>query len=131
MLRTLFLLRYISEPHLREQITASTNKVESYHRLAQWCPFGGEEGALLGDDPEELEKTLKYNQVLTTAVLIQNVVDQTRVVRDLKADGYPVTPEGVAFLSPYLTRHIRRFGDYVIDLEGAPLPEDGDSALVL
>jgi hypothetical protein len=35
---------------LREQITASTNKVESYHRFAKWLFFGGE-GLLLEVHP--------------------------------------------------------------------------------
>jgi Tn3 transposase DDE domain len=34
----------------------------------------------------------------------------------LMAEGYPVKREDVAALSPYLTRHIKRFGDYFVDL---------------
>jgi hypothetical protein len=33
-----------------------------------------------------------------------------------------VHPEDVAALSPYLTHHIRRFGDYVLDLSPPPDP---------
>ena len=29
-------------------------------------------------------------------------------------------------LSPYLTRHIKRFGDYMNDLENIPQPIEGD-----
>lgn len=29
-------------------------------------------------------------------------------------------------LSPNLTKHIKRFGDYVIDLENIPQPIEGD-----
>ena len=32
------------------------------------------------------------------------------------AEGLPVRGEDVAALSPYITRHILRFGDYVLDL---------------
>mgnify|MGYP003623146277 CR=1 FL=1 len=62
---------------MREQITASTSKVEAYHRFAKWLFFGGE-GLLLEVQPDEQEKRLKYNHLLTNAVAIQNVIDLTR-----------------------------------------------------
>lgn len=80
VIRTGFLLEYLSSAQLREQITASTNKVEAYHRFAKWLFFGGE-GLLLEIHPDEQEKHLKYNHLLTNAVAIQSVIDLTRVVR--------------------------------------------------
>jgi len=71
------LLEYLSNAQLREQFTASTNKVEAYHRFAKWLFFGGE-GWLLEIHPDEQEKRLKYNHLLTNAVAIQNVIDLTR-----------------------------------------------------
>jgi hypothetical protein len=38
------------------------------------------------------------------------------------AEGYAVRRNDVAALSPYLTGHIKRFGDYIIDLSVAPQP---------
>jgi hypothetical protein len=43
------------------------------------CFFGGE-GLLLEVHPDEQEKRLKYNHLLTNAVVIQNVIDLTRAV---------------------------------------------------
>lgn len=76
--------------------------------------------------PDEQEKRLKYNHLLTNAVAIQNVIDLTRAVRSLMADGYPVKHEDLATLSPYQTRHIKRFGDYVFTVT-SPEPFDGES----
>ncbi len=56
---------------------------------------------------------LPINHLLTAAVAIQNVIDLSRAVRALIAEGYPVKYEDLATLSPYQTRHIKRFGDYV------------------
>jgi hypothetical protein len=86
--------------------------------------FGGE-GLLLEIHPDEQEKRLKYNHLLTNAVAIQNVIDLTRGVRDLIAEGYPVTREGLAALSPYQTSNIKRFGDYSFTTT-APEPFDGE-----
>ena len=86
--------------------------------------FGGE-GLLLEVHPDEQEKRLKWNHLLTNAVAIQNVIDLTRGVRDLMAEGYPVTRDDLAALSPYQTRHIKRFGDYTFT-SSAPEPFDGE-----
>jgi hypothetical protein len=39
---TVFLLQYLSDPSLRQQITESTNNVEAYNGFAKWLFFGGE-----------------------------------------------------------------------------------------
>jgi hypothetical protein len=37
-------------------------------------------------------------------------------------DNHPVTPGLVACLSPYMREHIRRFGQYVLDMDDLPAP---------
>ena len=121
VVRTIFLLQYLADRELRQQITEMTNKVESYNGFAQWIFFGGE-GILAENDPEEEEKLIKYNDLVANALIFQNVVDVSRILHELMAEGYPVKREDVAALSPYLTRHIKRFGDYFIDLSVLPQP---------
>ncbi|KAI9130230.1 Tn3 family transposase (plasmid) [Acaryochloris sp. CCMEE 5410] len=57
--RTIFLLRFISEPTIRRQITACTNIVETYHNFIDWLHFG-KHGVIAENDPDEQEKRLKY-----------------------------------------------------------------------
>jgi hypothetical protein len=52
----------------------------------------------------------------------QNVMDMTIKLKELKILGYIVTQKTVATLSPYITEHIRQFGDYVVDLSNIPDP---------
>lgn len=52
-------------------------------------------------------------------------MDVTEALRSLVQEGYPVKREDVAMLSPYLTSHVKRFGDYVVDLDAIPGPLDG------
>jgi len=40
-----------------------------------------------------------------------------RVLHDLEASGQTFSGEDVAFLSPYMTSGIKRFGDYKLDLK--------------
>ena len=44
-------------------------------------------------------------------MIFQNVGDMTRVIRELQGEGYAISRDDLATLSPYLTRHIKRFGD--------------------
>lgn len=53
-----------------------------------------------------------YNQLISNAVMLQNVADQTRALHDLHAEGQSVTNEELARLSPYLTHNLKRFGTY-------------------
>lgn len=121
VVRTVFLLQYLSDSPLRQQITARTNKVEAYNGFAKWLFFGGE-GIIAENDPEEQEKMIKYNDLVANAVIFHNVVDQSRILAELLAEGFPVAREDVSTLSPYLTLHIKRFGDYILDLLTHPQP---------
>lgn len=126
--RTLFLLQYISDRELREQITASTNKVEAYNGFSKYFFFGGE-GVIADNDPLEQEKAVKYNDLVANAVIFHNVVEQSRIIKSLIRSGWKITPEDVAALSPYVTAHVKRFGDYLIDVEALPEPYEIELAL--
>ena len=116
--RTIFLLKYISDKELREEIHANTNKVEAFNGFAKWLNFGGE--ILQENDPEEQEKLIKYNNLVANALIFQNVIDITRIVQALINEGYKINEDDLKILSPYLTSHIKRFGDYVVDLTEPP-----------
>ena len=123
VIRTITLLRYISEPNLRRQITAATNKAESYNAFSTWLRFAGD--VLARNDPAEQEKLVKFNSLLANCVTFHNAIDLTIVLRDLRADGFDVRPEDIANLSPYMTGPIQRFGDYNTDSIRHP-PDDFD-----
>ncbi|MGH0950877.1 Tn3 family transposase [Bacillus mycoides] len=121
VIRTIFLLQYISDMKLREQITASTNKVEAYNGFSKWLFFGGD-SIITENDPIGQEKRIKYNELITNSVIFQNVVDITTILWQLKNEGYRFSRQDLERISPYITRHIKRFGDYVIDLQKIPHP---------
>jgi TnpA family transposase len=119
VIRTIFLLRYVSDKELRRRITATTNKIESFHHFIEWLFFGGQ-GVIAENDPIEMEKRIKYNDLLANALIVLNVVDMTRVILELDPKEYVITPETLATLSPYGTDHIQRFGEFVLDLDTMP-----------
>ena len=113
--RTLFLLRYVSEVELRQSIRAETTKVESYNDFLDWIGFGGP--IIKSGDPEEQLKQVKYMDLVANAVMLNNVADMTAALIDMMAEGQVVTQEQVARLSPYWREHIRRFGQYILDMD--------------
>jgi TnpA family transposase len=121
VVRTIFLLQYISDQGLRQQITACTNIVEGFNQFLSWL-FFGKDGVITENDPEEQEKRLKYLDVVACAVTFQNAVDISWATQTLSAEGYKVDQEALKFLSPYIVRHLKRFGDYVVDLGNVPQP---------
>jgi TnpA family transposase len=126
VIRTITLLRYISEADLREEITAAQNKAEAYNGFSAWLRFGNE--VIERNDPVEQEKIIKFNSLVANCVIFHTALDMTAVIRQLVEEGWVVTPEDLASLSPYITERIKRFGDYVIDTLAIP-PEAFDPHL--
>ena len=73
-------------------------------------------------DPVEQEKQLKYASLVANTIMLSNVADMTRVLASMAEDKHPVTSGLVACLSPYTREHIRRFGQYVLDMSDLPAP---------
>ncbi len=115
VIRTLFLLDFISDPDLRETITAETNKVESFNNLSDWVRFASQV-IIASNDTTEMEKAIKYNTLLTNMIILQNVIDMSRIIQQLRREGWSIALEDLAGLSPYLTEHLKRFGDFFLDL---------------
>ncbi|MBK1991002.1 Tn3 family transposase, partial [Sphaerospermopsis aphanizomenoides BCCUSP55] len=121
VVRTIFLLRYISDAGMRQEITACTNIVEEYHNFVKWL-FFGKDGVITENDPVEQEKRFKYLDLVASAVILQNTVDMSLAIQALTMEGYPVSHRLVAALSPFVTRHLKRYGDYVVNLHNVPQP---------
>jgi len=120
VIRTITLLRFISEPELREQITAATNKAEAYNGFSAWLMF----------DPDEQEKVIKFNSLVADCVIFHTTLDMMVVIRGLISEGWAVDPDDVAAMSPYLTGRIKRFGEYLL-ASLSERPEDFDPHLDL
>ncbi len=69
------------------------------------------------EDAQRLNRLthIKMTLLFTYCVIYQTTLDITAVVNQLAAAGHPVDPENLATISPYLTEHIRRFGEWILD----------------
>ncbi len=83
----------------------------SFNRFSQWIGFGNR-GVIADNVPIEQERAMKCNALLTNAVMFHNALDIAEIVRQLLEEGWEIDPEDLAHISPYLTEHINRFGEY-------------------
>ncbi|MFC9290016.1 Tn3 family transposase [Streptomyces sp. NPDC057052] len=72
----------------------------------------GQNGTVAANDPVEQEKDVKFTSLLANLVIFHSALDIADVVRELQAEGRSVDPLDLAQVSPYLTEHIKRFGEY-------------------
>jgi TnpA family transposase len=115
VIRTIFLLRFLSNPRLRRMIHSATNKSEKFHHFLKWVFFGGEK-IIAENDREAQRKVIKYNQLVANCVVFHNVCTLTRVLDQMTKEGSEINVGALGKMSPYLTKHINRFGHYQLDL---------------
>src|SRR3546814_6889690 len=68
VIRTIFLLNWIGSRELRQEVTANTNKIESYNGFSKWLSFGGDVIAE-NDRSEEHTSELQSLMRISYAVL--------------------------------------------------------------
>ncbi|WP_206755407.1 Tn3 family transposase [Trichocoleus desertorum] len=118
----------VSRPFCHLLSLGARSEVEGFNQFTHWL-FFGKDGVITENDPEEQEKRLKYLDVVACAVILQNAVDISWAIQSLHAEGHKVDRESLAVLSLYMTRQLKRFGDYVVDLQ--PIPQPLETAISL
>ncbi len=93
------------------------------NRSLQWAFFGGE-GIITENSRDEQRKAIKYNHLVADCLIFHNLCSLTRLVQNLEQRGESVPEDAIAAISPYLTEHINRFGDYTLDLDRKPPQPD-------
>lgn len=111
VMRTIFLLSYISDVEMREMINAATCKSEEYNNFMQWVFFYNN-GVIRENKLHEQDKIIKFNHLVSNMVILHNVNNMTRIIGQLKREGFNVSSELLAGLSPYRWEHINLLGLY-------------------
>ena len=115
VVRTMVILDYITNEDEQRTVQKVTNMVEHYNRFNDWFVIG-ERGVIRDNDPDEFDKRVKYRDLIANCAILQNVVDLTRIFKELIDKGYDISREDIQQITPYLTQHIKRYGEFIIDL---------------
>jgi Tn3 transposase DDE domain len=59
---------------------------------------------------------VKFNELIADCAIYSTVLDITDAANGLAAEGHVVEPDDLASVSPLITRTIRGFGDWHLDL---------------
>jgi TnpA family transposase len=122
VVRTEFLLNWISDLELRRITTGSLNKSEDFNRFTKWVAFGGQ--LLAENDRDEQRKLIKYNHLVANCLIFYNVCAMTKALHQMRKEGMRMDADTLVRLSPYLTGHVNRFGEYRLDVKRQPPPID-------
>src|SRR5260370_33695507 len=106
VIRTVQLLPFLSDGSLRRRVTAATNKAEAFNNFCQWL-FFGKHGVIAGNDPDEQEKTMKFNALLSNCVIFHTTLELTEFIRQLQAESWSIDAADPAEVSPSITEPIR------------------------
>src|SRR5690606_31522385 len=121
VVRTMFLLEYITDLELRKTIQAATCKSEEFNEFASWLFFANG-GKIASNLRHEQGKIVKYNDLLANMTILHNVNAMTEAFNQLKADGHEITREQMASFSPYHSEHLGRLGSFELNTETEARP---------
>lgn len=121
VIRTKFLLKYISDYQMRCFIQRETNKSEQFNNFAQWVSFFNG-GRIDEQHRHEQEKMVKHQHLLANMVILHNAQAMTQALNDMKTRGDEINEELLRHLSPYRTSHINRLGEYQVNVKRTTSP---------
>ena len=111
LVKTIFILRYISDLEFRHCIQLQLNRGEHRHYLAQHI-FFADQGLFKTNDYEDIMNKSSCLSFVSNAILFWNTLKIEEIVNQLTREGYPVSSEDLARISPLMFKHIIVHGIY-------------------
>jgi hypothetical protein len=78
-----------SDERLRRDVHKRTTIVERSHHFAKYFNFG-----MRAHNPAEQDKAIVYNELVSNAVALQTVADQTDALHELRRRGIEISAAG-------------------------------------
>jgi TnpA family transposase len=109
--KSIFLLRWLRDADLRQEVGQQLNRGEHRHSLGRWLFFANQ-GEFRAGDYEEIMNKASCLSLLSNAILLWNTVQITRIVKQMEDSGQVVRREDLGHVSPLLRSHIIPNGMY-------------------
>lgn len=116
LIRTLFILRYLADPHMQRRVHRQLNKGEQLNRLRRRLFYAGEGHVRRRHHEAQTEQALCLT-VVANAVVLFNTVYLNDALGALRAEGHTVTDDQARHLSPALLDHVNIYGALTFDVE--------------
>jgi len=120
IVKTIFVLRYLSDPELRYRVQLQLNRGEARHELVGRCLFFANRGESRSGDAEEIMNKASSLSLLSNAVLVWNTLRISEIVNQLRAAGHTIANQDLARVSPLMHTHVIPNGTYRFSDEEEP-----------
>jgi TnpA family transposase len=116
IIKTQYILRYITDKDLRRTVQLQLNKGEYRHNLPRWIFFANQGEFTTGDYVEIMNKASALSLV-SNAILYWNTSKISNIVDELRNQGETVDNEALSHISLLPYKHVLPNGTYFIDRE--------------
>jgi TnpA family transposase len=113
LIKTQYILRYITDSELRRKVQIQLNKGEYRHKLSRWIFFANQ-GEFHTGDYEEIMNKASCLSLVSNAILYWNTRKIDSIVSHLRIQNTEITDDAVARISLLPFRHVIPNGTYFI-----------------
>jgi hypothetical protein len=90
--------------------------------FVKWIRFAAD-GVILENDRDQQRKLIKDNDLVANRAILHNGCTLTRLYSQFAKEAYTFDEATIGQISPYIREHIKRFGDYLLNMDREqPLP---------
>jgi TnpA family transposase len=114
IIKTEYILRYITDQDLRRTVQLQLNKDEYRHKLPRWVFFANQ-GEFTTGDYEEIMNKASCLSLVSNAILYWNTSRIDKIIHDLRKQGEQVEDETLSHISLLPYKHVLPNGTYFID----------------
>lgn len=114
IIKTQYILRYLTDPRLRRTVQRQLNKGEYRHKLPRWVFFANQGEFTTGDYEEIMNKATSLSLV-SNAILYWNTIKINGIVESLRRQGEVIEDETLSHISLLPFKHVLPNGTYFID----------------
>ncbi|MCF6777892.1 transposase [Thiotrichales bacterium 19X7-9] len=116
IIKTQYILRYITDEKLRRTVQKQLNKGEYRHKLPRWIFFANQ-GEFTTGDYEEIMNKASCLSLVSNAALLWNTVQIDKIIKTLESQGEVIKSDTMSYISLLPYKHIMPNGTYFIDDE--------------
>jgi TnpA family transposase len=114
IIKTQYILRYLSDPALRRTVQIQLNKGEYRHKLPRRI-FFADQGEFTTGDYEEIMNKASCLSLVSNAILYWNTIKIADIVQSLRQQGEAIEDETLSHISLLPFRHVVPNGTYFIE----------------
>lgn len=116
LIKTEYILRYLTTPELRHKVQRQLNKGEHRHALSRWIFFANHGKFQVGDYEEIMNKSSCLSLV-SNAVLYWNTVKMEQIIKMLEKEGEKIDEDSLSHVSLLSHKHVIPMGTYFVEPE--------------